>query len=346
MEIRMGKWILVVSLVVASWGIKGPSVDAARVMNDKVEQKLNKVQLEAKETMTALDRLEQQAAKHNQSVAKIEEKLSRYDEEMGRLQTEIDARQRELARVKPLLKHKLTRMYLQGEDKDVMKLVGADSFGQFLHRLQLLRLIVKNDMLTVNRYTKVKRDLEKKQRSLMETKRKQLSLLNESRKQVERITRQMEQGQGKLTKLKREKERLMQKYLGLFHGGTGRLGFPTTRGKVYWNYGQDRGTHIHKGIDIPRPIGTPIYASEWGVVKAIRYDEGGYGVYVIIQHAHGLETLYAHMWRYQVEVSVGQHVLRGQLIAHVGNNGRSSGPHLHYEVRKDGRPVNPKPYLR
>src|SRR5690606_21412870 len=94
----------------------------------------------------------------------------------------------------------------------------------------------------------------------------------------------------------------------------------------------------HTGIDLPSPIGTPIYATGNGKVVESGV-ERGYGIMLKIDHGYGYETLYGHMSRYVVRK--GQEVKRGQLIGYVGNTGSSTGPHLHYEVIKNGRPVNP-----
>ena len=102
------------------------------------------------------------------------------------------------------------------------------------------------------------------------------------------------------------------------------------------------GTRAHKGIDLAAPTGTPIYATADGVVgKAEWYSS--YGMYVAIQHGGELETRYAHMSR--IAVAAGERVRKGDVIGYVGSTGRSTGPHLHYEVRVAGEAVNPLPYM-
>jgi len=100
---------------------------------------------------------------------------------------------------------------------------------------------------------------------------------------------------------------------------------------------------MHPGVDLAGPVGTPIYATADGMVDRAEWNNGGYGNLVEIDHGHGIQTRYGHLTRYIV--SAGQHVKRGQLIAYMGSTGRSTGSHLHYEVRMDGRAVNPVPYL-
>jgi len=98
----------------------------------------------------------------------------------------------------------------------------------------------------------------------------------------------------------------------------------------------------HEGIDYPARIGTPILAPADGVVSFVG-SQRGYGRMVKIRHAFGVETVYAHL--NAAKVRAGQRVIRGQPVAAVGNTGRSTGPHLHYEVRVDGRPVDPMKFI-
>jgi hypothetical protein len=99
----------------------------------------------------------------------------------------------------------------------------------------------------------------------------------------------------------------------------------------------------HTGIDIPEPKGTPIHAGGVGVVSFAGLNTGGYGNLVVISHRLGFESWYAHMS--VIAASVGQHVSGGQTIGYVGSTGHATGPHLHFEVRHFGTPVDPTPYL-
>lgn len=99
---------------------------------------------------------------------------------------------------------------------------------------------------------------------------------------------------------------------------------------------------FHTGVDISAPMGFPIRATGDGVVRSAQH-ESGYGNEVTIDHGFGFETLYGHMSNYIV--TVGQHVGKGQVIGYVGVTGRSTGPHVHYEVRINNTPVNPHKYL-
>ena len=99
---------------------------------------------------------------------------------------------------------------------------------------------------------------------------------------------------------------------------------------------------MHKGLDFKGAIGTPIRAASAGRVSFVGW-KGGYGKTVEITHGNGLMTRYAHMSRFNAKV--GQRVAAGETIGAIGNTGRSTGPHLHYEVRIAGAPVDPSPYM-
>ncbi|HYP13114.1 MAG TPA: M23 family metallopeptidase [Bryobacteraceae bacterium] len=103
------------------------------------------------------------------------------------------------------------------------------------------------------------------------------------------------------------------------------------------------GEAFHAGVDISAGQGTPIKAAADGVIVKSEW-AGEYGRLVVIDHGGGLQTYYAHMSR--TDVIAGQWVRRGELVGRVGSTGRSTSSHLHYEVRRNGTPINPYPYLK
>ena len=100
---------------------------------------------------------------------------------------------------------------------------------------------------------------------------------------------------------------------------------------------------MHTGMDFTAPTGTDIYATGDGVVQKVDYSQRGYGNHVVIDHGFGYATLYAHM--HSISVRPGQKVKRGSVIGQVGNTGMSVAPHLHYEVHKAGKQINPINYF-
>ncbi len=119
----------------------------------------------------------------------------------------------------------------------------------------------------------------------------------------------------------------------------GRMTWPTSGYRItqYFSY-------RHTGVDIANHIGTPIYAADSGTVVTVGYNRGGYGNQIIIDHGGGKKTRYAHLSAF--DVRVGQKVTKGQYIGAMGSTGRSTGPHLHFEVIINGHVYNPLNYVR
>lgn len=121
----------------------------------------------------------------------------------------------------------------------------------------------------------------------------------------------------------------------------GTLDWPL-KGVLYARFGK-KGRGPHDGIDLAAPLGTPVRTAAEGRVL-FAGEQKGYGLIAIVEHSEGLVTLYAH--NRDLRVKQGQQVRGGQVIATVGESGRTSGPHLHFEVRRAGRPVDPLAHLR
>ena len=124
--------------------------------------------------------------------------------------------------------------------------------------------------------------------------------------------------------------------------GTGEFIMPTS-GRLTSTYGRRWG-RAHTGIDLAASVGTPIYASDNGIVLESEYQKNGYGNIIKVDHQNGFVTYYAHCS--ELYVKPGDVVAKGDLIAAVGNTGRSTGPHLHFEIRIDGNHKNPLDYIK
>jgi len=99
---------------------------------------------------------------------------------------------------------------------------------------------------------------------------------------------------------------------------------------------------LHAGVDFGVPVGTKVRAIADGVVTSSSYDEGGYGYHVVLRHPDGTTSLYAHLSRV---AELGHRVTAGEVLGRSGNTGQSTGPHLHFEMRKGDRPFDPRPFL-
>jgi hypothetical protein len=127
------------------------------------------------------------------------------------------------------------------------------------------------------------------------------------------------------------------------------LEWPLTGVLVSSGYGPRRhpilgGTRPHGGVDLPAPRGTPVRAAADGVVRYFGRN-GSYGRFIRLDHGFGLETAYGHLRRYALSLRREGRVRRGEVIGYVGSSGLSTGPHLHYEVRINGRAIDPLPVM-
>ncbi len=161
-----------------------------------------------------------------------------------------------------------------------------------------------------------------------------LASVRQQRHEAEEDLAAMERSQGQI------RNALSGTPAGPIRKGSGRLIWPIN-GTFTSPFGMRWG-RLHAGIDISAPTGTPIRAADSGTVR-VAGSVGGYGNYTCIQHTGSLSTCYGH--QSSIGVSVGQGVRQGQTIGAVGNTGNSTGPHLHFETRINGNPVNPMGYL-
>ena len=131
---------------------------------------------------------------------------------------------------------------------------------------------------------------------------------------------------------------------GILYGnvGTGSFTWPTT---AHYLSGYDYNPPVHNGLDFDGDFGSPIYAADSGVVIYSGWSDRGYGNLVVIDHDGGWQTYYAHLLDGSLP-ACGSNVVRGELIASMGSTGNSTGPHLHFEMRLSGSPVNPWSYLQ
>lgn len=322
---------------------------------------------EKRELMKQLSDMKSRLMTLNDQVYRTGQKLEKSERRLRELEKRIGERE-------ALLKNRLRFLYQRGRMHYLETLLKSDSFGDFLSRLDLVRQLIRADRELLDSHrrdkklmeaqkTSIARDLKERRRLAAEAERLHKRLI-EKYKRYEAQLIDLEQKQEHLEEInereRREVRRLIARKMRESAGKKEAGKIPATKGGNFlwpveggiltsgygWRLNPVTGAHkLHEGIDIAAPMGTPIRAVAAGKVVESR-PAGGYGYIVVIDHGGGLFSLYAHVYPQDVMVRIGQSVGRGQIIAAVGNNGQSTGPHLHLEVIKDGRTVDPKPYFR
>jgi murein DD-endopeptidase MepM/ murein hydrolase activator NlpD len=294
--------------------------------------------------------------------------------------TQLTAAQRSLKLHDDLLKHRLVNIYEYGDLSYLNALVAAQSFSEFVERWEDFRLLIASNQRAVRerkaaekRVAAIQADLERARFELeneeraQEEARNQLDSLAGERQnlvelaatrrhnvasQVAEIENLTAAQEAELETLILERERELesqQRAAGISGGGSapsGSFSWPVTgtiTSPFGWRSNPFGGApEFHQGLDIAAPTGTTVTAAAAGTVIMAQW-YGGYGNYILIDHGGGYSTGYGHLSA--IYVSNGQSVSRGQAIGAVGSTGQSTGPHLHFEIRIAGKPVDPAPRL-
>jgi murein DD-endopeptidase MepM/ murein hydrolase activator NlpD len=260
-----------------------------------------------------------------------------------------------------LVARRVRAMYMSADTEPLAVLLASRDFSDFAVRRSLLERIFRQDKAAFERLHDLKQEVASQKRAQDDAVARVAALERQRAADQRELDQALAAKKSVLAKLRRERnaleaelnameassDRIMAQLLALRDDGgvrfSGRFVSPA-RGRVTSGVGYRihpiTGTRrMHNGIDISAPSGTPIVAAAAGTVVTAGW-MNGYGNTVVINHGGGVATLYGHCSR--LFVSVGQKVQAGQRIAAVGSTGFSTGPHLHFEKRVNGRPVNPR----
>ncbi|MFC4078148.1 murein hydrolase activator EnvC family protein [Salinithrix halophila] len=342
--------VIALSLMLSIWPVEQVQADK----KDELKDKLDSIEKKKDEKEKNLKDLKEKVEDRKKKLRAIEEKLEDTRGKTKKVEKELKKAQKNVDKYGQQYKESVRNMYMTGQMNSFQSLLAADSFHEFLARFEYLRLIIKNDFRIVEKFYKEKEKVQKKRDKLAKLEKKQKKEEAKAKKAYDALVKEMGKNKSALASLDKE-EALTKKdlaELNLEHLKAGNFAYqgPLTRpvnGPVTSGYGY-RGSEFHTGIDYANSIGTPIHAPANGKVVRAQSCGCGYGYYIMIDHGGGVFTLFAHMWANQSRVSVGQVVRKGQQIAAVGNNGRSTGPHLHFEVHKGspGNYTNPLNYMQ
>ena len=276
-------------------------------------------------------------------------------------------------------------IYINGRLSYLDVVIGSKDFSDFANRLEVLKRIIDSDITLINEIKKERADIEAHKQKLEADRAKLVELEKSALAKQAEIEQKKAERNVVLQKAQNDRATAMQAIEELnassaqvsamlkerqaaraavaaaaaaaqssggqgasdnWVQGTGQLGWPVS-GEITSPYGYRVhpiwGTTIyHSGIDIGVDEGTPVHAADGGVVVWSGW-MGGYGYAVVIDHGNGLSTLYGH--NSELAVDEGQSVAKGQVISYAGSTGNSTGPHVHFEVRVNGDPVDPMGYL-
>ena len=326
--------------------------ELARRKEQTIAEQLRAIQQE-------LDVAEEEFEAINDQLENTEQHIKSNIELSNRLTKKLEAQTKTLHR-------RIRDIYKNGQVNYLDVLLGAKDFNDFVGRMDILKKILAYDNALIQG-TKTDREALRKAKEQLETDRAKIVELRKlAATKREQVASRRQERRGVLNAATYERETAERAYRELIEtsrqieqlikriqsgdknigGSTGTMTWPA-EGEVTspfgWRVHPIFGTQrLHTGIDIGADYGDAIRAADGGVVIHADW-MGGYGNAVIIDHGNGISTLYAH--NSQLLVSEGQTVSKGQTVARCGSTGYSTGPHLHFEVRHNGSPVNPLNYL-
>jgi murein DD-endopeptidase MepM/ murein hydrolase activator NlpD len=363
----------IISIPLANVYAKSPTeIDKLKKDQDKVNKQLeqtqalmNQVKKEKKNVSKAIEELDQKLNVAEDELSNVEGLLSLLENQIAVTTRELERASSDASGQKELLKKRVRVMYENGNVGYLSVILDSTSFSDFISRLDFLKKIVNFDMNLLGKM-KSHRDSVADKRNELESELKEKERLKnqigEKKEKVEVAKQDREKTLNDLTKDLKELERQEDKFLAQskefekkiialqssnkYIGG--KIGWPAPgHTRITSPYGYR--THpilkkkkLHTGIDIAVPSGTSIIAANSGKVIFSGYN-GGYGNTVIIDHGGKISTLYAH--NSKLLVKVGDEVEKGKVITKSGSTGLSTGPHLHFEVRENGKHVDPMKYL-
>lgn len=342
---------------------KQKELSTVKKKESSAKQQLNNI-------MNKLEAVENNLAGYNSSIKKSQKNLAVLKQKISEKQKEIAILDMQADTKQKLLDKRLVSIYKYGFYSYLEAFLSAKSFSDFAARFELVGYLIQQDMELLEKTRGMINDLNY-QKKMIE---KQHAQLNSEKARLEALQKKTRQKERELLSLQKQQQRLINQYESerrrierelleiekefeqyirnaekrksdIISSGT--FMYPVSaRISSYFDLKRRhpilKTIRPHKGIDFAAPYGTAVRASDGGeVVLAGR--KGNYGYTVILYHGNGFSTLYAH--NSKLLVTTGQKVVKGEIISRVGSTGLSTGPHLHFEIWKNGVAVDPLLYL-
>ena len=368
-------YLLVIVMVSLSIGqAYGDTVDDLKKTQKDINKQIDKTKNEIKAIQSQTKDVSKQIEELDVKMDNAASELSKVENDLVQLNLRIDETLKALKEAEVKLSEqeetfnqRLRVMYKNGNVGYMEVLLSSGNIKEFLSRKDMIQSIAEYDKDLI-KFMKEQRDIIDTKKTELEAQRASVevtkSKLEARKKDLEKVTREKEVLMGRLQEdikaFEKEYDKLndyakqieskiikLQRNTGPYSGG--KMAWPVpgySRISSYYGYRIHpifKVKKLHTGIDIPAPTGTAITAASDGTV-IYTGTLGGYGKTVMVDHGGGIVTLYGH--NSSIPVSEGKKVKRGDTIAKAGSTGNSTGPHLHFEVRKNGAYVDPLPWLK
>ncbi|MEE0127673.1 MAG: peptidoglycan DD-metalloendopeptidase family protein [Clostridia bacterium] len=377
---RFLKILIIMLLLISNLGVS--TIYAAELID--LQEQQTQVQANQDMATTQLQAVKeeltqnlQQVQELNNNIAQYEAEINNYNDQIVNLQNDISKTEEEIKKAeenyknqKKLLDDRLITMYEAGTTEYLDVVLSSKTITEFLSNYYLLSILADSNVDFLDTIEKQKKIIEDQKKKLEEQKHQVNTSKEEKEKaaiilentrvmkntytsqltdQEKQIQSEIDAYQTQLNQLEAEIQAITANSLIInpnYIGGEMLWPVPgytklssTFKMRVHPITGVYK---LHTGIDIPAPIGTNFLAANEGIVVKASYNSA-YGNMVMVDHGGGVSTLYAH--GDEIMVTLGQTVKKGDVVLKTGNTGNSTGPHAHFEVRINGTPVDPLPYV-
>jgi murein DD-endopeptidase MepM/ murein hydrolase activator NlpD len=372
--------LLVIGSPVTVWGSQKEEQSKIKNLITQTRQQILKTKKKEQSVMTSLLKHQKELQTLERSYDVVCEKLGGAEKqvyqtkkELNLLEQNLDSLENNLQSRHKLLNQRLVAIYKHGPLTYLQIVLSSASFGELVSNFGSVAYFIRSDMNLIDEVKAAKVEVGEQQREVTQRKtrmeaelREIVVLQNQVSREQQKISQKVFSTKTELANIQNDRarlERALEEYEETSRQieaqirrtqqansgkilGTGQISWPV-RGRISSYFGWRKHPVLkkkkyHNGLDLAVPSGTPVKAADGGVVLVSGW-RGGYGNFVAIDHGKGISTCYGHNSR--LLVGVGQRVEKGQKIAISGNTGLSTGPHLHFEVRVNGNPVDPLRYL-
>lgn len=335
---------------------------------DDANEELSNLQLDITENLEQVQKLDEKISKAESELEETTEKVQTLQQSIKQIQEQQEIEQQKYDKQKQLFEQRVVALYEAGDTQYLDVILSSSSISEFISSYYVITEIAECDAEILNTIAERKNNIDNAKEKL-EKEQKELATIIERQTRtskvlqatktlresyISKLSEQEQQTQAKIEEYNKVLEEVNTQLVELAKQGVetqyigGELAWPVPGyGKISSPYGMrvhpiTKVYKLHTGVDISAPLGANFVAANDGIVVKAEYNVA-YGKMVVIDHGGGISTLYAHGSEFLVKV--GDQVKRNQAVLKVGSTGYSTGPHAHFEVRKNGEVTNPMPYI-